>query len=54
MQQLVPVVRHNRLSGRPGWPAGSRLRRTTRTNCCIYTLLPTEDGLLESPKHLEV
>jgi hypothetical protein len=24
----------------------SQLRRTTRTNCHIYTLLPPDDGLL--------
>jgi hypothetical protein len=35
-------------------PADSRLRRTTRTNCHIYTLLPPDDGLLASPKHVEV
>jgi hypothetical protein len=33
-----------------------QLRRTTRTNCHIpvYTLLPPDDGLLASPKHVEV
>jgi hypothetical protein len=34
--------------------ADSRLRRTTRTNSHIYTLLPPDDGLLSSPKYLEV
>jgi hypothetical protein len=38
----------------PTWPADSRLRRTTRTNCRIFTLLPPDDGLLASPKHAEV
>jgi hypothetical protein len=32
----------------------SGLRRTTHTNCHIYTLLPPDDGLLTSPKHVEV
>jgi hypothetical protein len=31
-------------------PADSRLRRTTRTNRHIYTLLPPDDGLLAIPK----
>jgi hypothetical protein len=30
----------------------SQLKRTTRTNCHIYTLLPPDDGLLTSPKHV--
>jgi hypothetical protein len=34
--------------------ADSRLRGTTRTNCHIYTLLPPDDGLLSSPKHLQI
>jgi hypothetical protein len=34
--------------------ADSQLKRTTRTNCGIYTLLPPDDGLLASPKHVEV
>jgi hypothetical protein len=29
-------------------------RATTRTNCCIYTLLPSDDGQLTSPKHVEI
>jgi hypothetical protein len=33
---------------------GSRLRRTARTNWHIYTLLPPDEGLLASPKHVEV
>jgi hypothetical protein len=32
----------------------SQLKRTTHTNCNIYTLLPPDDGLLASPKHVEV
>jgi hypothetical protein len=50
------------------WPANSRLRRTTSTDwpaniqlrhkthayCHIYILLPPVDGLLGSPKHVEV
>jgi hypothetical protein len=27
---------------------------TTRTICCIYTLLPPDDGQLASPKHVEI
>jgi hypothetical protein len=42
MRQLVRVVRP------------SRLRRTTRTNCRMYTLLPPDDGLLASLKGVEV
>jgi cation transport ATPase len=47
----------------PGWngtgsiptrPADSQLQCTTRTNCCIYTLLHPDDGQLASPKHVEV
>jgi hypothetical protein len=37
-----------------GRPANGRLRRTARTNCRIYTVLPHDDGLLESPKHAEL
>jgi hypothetical protein len=33
----------------PKRPAGSQ-----RTNCCMYTLLPPEDGQLAKPKHVEV
>jgi hypothetical protein len=36
------------------WLADCQLSRTTRTNCYIYTLLPPDDGLLASPKHVEV
>jgi hypothetical protein len=32
--------------------AENRLRCTTRTSCDIYTLLPADDGLLASPKHV--
>jgi hypothetical protein len=35
-------------------PADSQLKRTTRTNSHIYTLLPPDDGLLARPKHVEV
>jgi hypothetical protein len=35
-------------------PADSLLKRTTRTNCRIYTLLPPDDGLLANPKHVEI
>jgi hypothetical protein len=38
----------------PSRPADSRLRRTTRTNCRIYTLLPPDDGQLASPRLVEV
>jgi hypothetical protein len=37
-----------------GRPADSRLRRATRTNCHMYTLLPPDEGLLASPEHVEV
>jgi hypothetical protein len=40
--------------GRPGVPADSRLRRATYINCCIYALLTRDDGLLASPKRVEV
>jgi hypothetical protein len=36
------------------WLTDSQLKRTTRTYCCIYALLPPDDGLLASPKHVEV
>jgi hypothetical protein len=36
-----------------GGTTNSRLRRTTRINCHIYTWLPPDDGLLESPKHVD-
>jgi hypothetical protein len=36
------------------WTADSRLRHTTRTNSHIYTLLPPDDGLLSSLKHVEM
>jgi hypothetical protein len=36
------------------WPAESQLKSTTRTSCCICTLLPPDDGQLASPKHVEV
>jgi hypothetical protein len=35
-------------------PTDSHLKRTTRTICCIYTLLPPADGQLASPKHVEL
>jgi hypothetical protein len=35
-------------------PADGQLKRTTRTNCSIYTLLPPDDGQLASLKHVEV
>jgi hypothetical protein len=41
------------MDGHPG-PPTIDLERTTRTNCHIYTLLPPEDGLLTSPKRVEV
>jgi hypothetical protein len=57
MQQLVRAVRLSKLvvpSSIPSRPADSQLKRTTRTNCCIYTLLPPDDGQLAHPKHVEV
>jgi hypothetical protein len=50
MQQLVCVIRFSWVPI-PTWPADSQLERTTCTNCCIYTLLPPDDGQLVSPKH---
>jgi hypothetical protein len=38
MQKMVRAVRL------------SRLRRTTRTSCRTYTLLPPDDGLLGKPE----
>jgi hypothetical protein len=35
-------------------PADSQLKRTICTIRCIYTLLTPDDGLLASPKHVEV
>jgi hypothetical protein len=35
-------------------PADSQLRRTAYTNCCIYTLLPPDDGQQASTKHVEL
>jgi hypothetical protein len=37
-----------------GGPTGSRLRRTTCTSCHIYELVPPDDGLLASPKHVDL
>jgi hypothetical protein len=33
--------------GRPDWNG-------TRTDCRIYTMLPPDDGLISSPKHVEI
>jgi hypothetical protein len=55
MQQLVRVVHFSWLSaGLDGQSTDSQLKRTTRTNCHIYTLLPLDDEQLASPKHVEV
>jgi hypothetical protein len=35
-------------------PAVSQLNRSTRTSCCIYTLLPPADGQLAGSTHVEV
>jgi hypothetical protein len=40
------------LHGVPFHPADSRIIRTARTYCHIYTLLPPDDGLLASLKHV--
>jgi hypothetical protein len=61
-QEVAMYICLSRLSTRldgmrysiPSRPADSRLRRTTRTNCHIYTLLPPDDGLLANPKHIQV
>jgi hypothetical protein len=43
-------------NGTPSRPVDSRLIRTTRTDSDmrVYTLLPPDDGLLASPKHVKV
>jgi hypothetical protein len=46
------VVHYEELTG--SWPVDSQLKRTARAICCIYTLLPPDDGQLESPKHVDV
>jgi hypothetical protein len=48
--QGVRVARFSRMSA----GLDSQLRRTTRTVIYTYTLLPPNDGLLASPKHVEV
>jgi hypothetical protein len=48
------TVRHSQVSAGVVGMTHSRLRRTTRTRCNIYTLLPPDDGLLASLKHVEV
>jgi hypothetical protein len=45
------VARHHSI---PSRPADSQLRHVTHTSCYIYTLLPPDDGLLASLKHVEV
>jgi len=35
-------------------PTDSQLKGTTRTNFCIYTGIPPDDGLQICPKHVEV
>jgi hypothetical protein len=48
-QKLLRVIRFSLLSaGLVG------MEPTTRTNCCMYTLLSTDDEQLASPKHVEV
>jgi hypothetical protein len=42
----IPQLQHNITSSIPTRPANSQVRRTTRTNCHIYTELPPDDGLL--------
>jgi hypothetical protein len=57
IRQLVQVVCLSQqsagLTSIPSRAAYIRLRRTTRTNCHMYTLLPPDDGQLASPKHVE-
>jgi hypothetical protein len=48
MQQVVRVVRFSWLSAGLVGPADSHLQPTTRTTCCIHTLLPPDDGHLAS------
>jgi hypothetical protein len=38
----------------PTRPADIQLKRTTTKTCHIYTLLPPDNGLLASPKHVEL
>jgi hypothetical protein len=54
MRQLVLLVRRSRPSVGLARPGNSRLRCTTRINCRICALLPPDDGLLASPKHVEI
>jgi hypothetical protein len=59
MQQLVRVVLLSwLLAGLVGMgrtrPANIQLTSTKLNNCCVYTLLPPDDGQLASPKHVEV
>jgi hypothetical protein len=44
MQQLLLFVRLSL----------SQLSQLKRTNCCMYTLLPSDDGQMASPKHVEI
>jgi hypothetical protein len=52
MWQFLRFIRVSRLLAGPTKMYSTW--RTTRTNCHIYTLLPPDDGLLASPKHIEV
>jgi hypothetical protein len=52
MQQLVRVVRFSLVPFQPGQLI--QLKRTKRTNCCVYTLLPADERHLANPIHLEV
>jgi hypothetical protein len=38
----------------PTLPVDNQVKRTTRTICCMYTLLAPDDGQLANPKHVEV
>jgi hypothetical protein len=35
-------------------PTDNQLKHTTHTGCCIYTLLPPDDGQLASSKRVEM
>jgi hypothetical protein len=47
-------VEHNITSSIQARSADSQLKHKTLTICCIYTLLPLDDGQITSLKHVEV
>jgi hypothetical protein len=49
MQQLVRVVHSI-----PTRPDEIQLKRITRSNFRVYTLVPADDGHLSNPKHVDM